>query len=91
MPTQNTTSDLVILDIQESQEETKQENYFSYLRNLLFKGASIKLRQKVIFFRIMATMVNASLTVLKSLSALKKQEKEKNMIKFYNFMIDRVQ
>jgi type IV pilus assembly protein PilC len=51
----------------------------------------MKLRQKVIFFRIMATMVNASLTVLKSLTALKKQEKEKNMIKFYNFMIDRVQ
>ncbi|MBP9812766.1 type II secretion system F family protein, partial [Candidatus Gracilibacteria bacterium] len=51
----------------------------------------IKLRQKVIFFRIMATMVNASLTVLKSLTALKKQEKEKNMIKFYDFMIDRVQ
>ncbi|GAB0175078.1 MAG: type II secretion system F family protein [Candidatus Altimarinota bacterium] len=91
MPTQNTTSDLVILDIQESHEETKQENYFSYLQNLLFKGATIKLRQKVIFFRIMATMVNASLTVLKSLSALKKQEKDKNMIKFYNFMIDRVQ
>jgi type IV pilus assembly protein PilC len=91
MPNQNSTSDLVILDIQEWQEEKVQENYFSYLRNLVFKGASIKLRQKVIFFRIMATMVNASLTVLKSLTALKKQEKEKNMIKFYDFMIDRVQ
>jgi type IV pilus assembly protein PilC len=91
MPTQNSTSDLVILDIQEWQEEKVQENYFSYLRNLVFKWATIKLRQKVIFFRIMATMVNASLTVLKSLTALKKQEKEKNMIKFYDFMIDRVQ
>lgn len=39
----------------------------------------------------MATMVNASLTVLKSLSALKKQEKDKGMIKFYDFMIERVQ
>jgi type IV pilus assembly protein PilC len=89
--TQNATSDLVILDIQEWQEQKKQESYFSYLKNAVFKGASINLRQKVIFFRIMATMVNASLTVLKSLTALKKQEKDKNMIKFYTFMIDRVQ
>jgi type II secretory pathway component PulF len=39
----------------------------------------------------MATMVNASLTVLKSLTALKKQEKDKKMIAFYDFMIERVQ
>lgn len=39
----------------------------------------------------MATMVNANLTVLKSLSALKKQEKQENMIKFYDFMIDKIQ
>lgn len=36
-------------------------------------------------------MVNASLTILKSLTALKKQEKDKNMIKFYDFMITRIQ
>lgn len=62
-----------------------------YLKNFLFKAGSVNLRQKVIFFRIMATMVNASLTVLKSLNALKKQEKDKGMIKFYTFMIERVQ
>ncbi len=87
----NKASDIVILDVQEGQEIKKQESYFIYFKNLLFKWWSIKLRQKVIFFRIMATMTNASLTVLKSLTALKKQEKEKNMIKFYNFMIERVQ
>jgi type IV pilus assembly protein PilC len=86
-----TTSDIVILDIQEGQEEVKQESYLTYLKNILFKWGSITLRQKVIFFRIMATMVNASLTVLKSLNALKKQEKDKWMLKFYTFMIDRVQ
>lgn len=87
----NTASDIVILDIQEGQEIKKQESYLIFLKNMFFNWANIKLRQKVIFFRIMATMVNASLTVLKSLSALKKQEKEKNMIKFYDFMIERVQ
>ncbi len=86
-----TASDIVILDVQEGQEVAKQESYFSYAKNLLFKWGSINLRQKVIFFRIMATMVNASLTVLKSLNALKKQEKDPGMKKFYTFMIDRVQ
>lgn len=52
--------------------------------------AKITLRQKVVFFRIMATMANASMTVLKSLNALHKQERNKNMIKFYEFMIDRI-
>ncbi len=86
-----TASDIVILDIQEGQEVQKQESYITYVKNLLFKWGSINLRQKVIFFRIMATMVNASLTVLKSLNALKKQEKDPGMKKFYTFMIDRVQ
>ena len=87
----NNNSDIVILDVQEGQGVKKQESYFSYLKNIIFKWGSVNLRQKVIFFRIMATMVNASLTVLKSLSALKKQEKDKGMIKFYDFMIERVQ
>ena len=43
------------------------------------------------FFRIMATMTNASMTVLKSLDALKKQEKDKKMLAFYNFVIERIQ
>lgn len=87
----NTASDIVILDIQEGQELKRQDSYLIFLKNMLFKWGSIKLRQKVIFFRIMATMVNASLTVLKSMTALKKQEKDKNMIKFYDFMIEHVQ
>ena len=39
----------------------------------------------------MATMTNASMTVLKSLSTLRKQEKNKMMLRFYDFAIDRVQ
>ncbi len=35
-------------------------------------------------------MTNASMTVLKSLDALKKQEKDKKMLAFYNFVIERV-
>jgi type IV pilus assembly protein PilC len=85
------TQDIIILDIEEWQEIGKEEWILSYIKNFLKPSANISLRQKVIFFRILATMVNASLTVLKSLSSLKKQEKDPNMIKFYTFMIDRIQ
>lgn len=83
--------DIVILNIDEWQEEKKQEWFAEYIGNLFKKKWSINLRQKVIFFRIMATMVNASLTVLKSLNALKKQEKDQKMIDFYTFMIEKIQ
>lgn len=85
------TQDIIILDIEEWQEIGKDEWILSYIKNFLKPSANINLRQKVIFFRILATMVNASLTVLKSLTSLKKQEKDPNMIKFYTFMIDRIQ
>lgn len=83
--------DIVILDIEDWQAEVAQESTLSYLKNMIIKQWSVNLRQKVVFFRILATMVNASLTILKSLSALKKQEKDVKMIKFYDFMIGRIQ
>lgn len=83
--------DIVILDIEDWKRNTERESTFSYIKNFIIKEWSITLRQKVIFFRILATMVNANLTILKSLTALKKQEKDKNMIKFYDFMITRIQ
>lgn len=86
-----TTQDIIILDIEEGQKWAKEESYLKYIKDFIHTEASITLRQKVIFFRILATMVNASLTVLKSLTSLKKQEKDKNMIKLYDFMIDKIQ
>lgn len=83
--------DIVILDIEEWQQVSQKDDLLKYIKNLLSPGATIKLRQKVIFFRILATMVNASLTVLKSLTSLKKQEKDPGMVKFYEFMIDKIQ
>jgi type IV pilus assembly protein PilC len=87
--TQN--QDIVILDIEDGQKEAEVESTLTYIKHFLFKQWSVTLRQKVVFFRILATMVNASLTILKSLSALKKQEKDPKMIAFYDFMITRIQ
>lgn len=83
--------DIVILDIDDGWKEVEVESTADYIKHFFFKQGSINLRQKVVFFRILATMVNASLTILKSLTALRKQEKDAKMIQFYDFMITRIQ
>lgn len=90
MATQQT-QDIVILDIDDGWKEVEVESTADYIKHFFFKQWSINLRQKVVFFRILATMVNASLTILKSLTALRKQEKDAKMIQFYDFMITRIQ
>lgn len=82
---------LVILDVEEGKSTEQKRGLANYLQGFLQSQGSIKLRQKVVFFRIMATMINASMTVLKSLSALRKQERNKNMIRFYDFAIERIE
>lgn len=82
---------LVILDVEEEQVIEEDKSFGAYLKNFLKHRSKITLREKVVFFRIMATMTNASMTVLKSLTALRRQEKQKHMIEFYDFVIDRVQ
>ncbi|MBB1553796.1 type II secretion system F family protein [Candidatus Gracilibacteria bacterium] len=81
---------LVILDVEESAAAKEAPSIMSYIKGFFKNAGGITLRQKVVFFRIMATMTNASMTVLKSLDALKKQEKDKKMLAFYNFVIERV-
>lgn len=81
---------LVILDVEESAAAKEAPSIMSYIKGFFKNTWGITLRQKVVFFRIMATMTNASMTVLKSLDALKKQEKDKKMLAFYNFVIERV-
>lgn len=88
---QEQNQNIIILDIEDSKVHVEKETVGEYIKKFLIAQWSINLRQKVVFFRILATMVNASLTILKSLTALRKQEKEKNMLKFYDFMIEHIQ
>ena len=59
--------DIVILDIEDGKNTSNQESLLSYIKHFIVSEGSITLRQKVVFFRILATMVNANLTILKSL------------------------
>ncbi|PID84154.1 hypothetical protein CSB09_02660 [Candidatus Gracilibacteria bacterium] len=91
MPQTQNSQNIVILDVEGKEKIVKKESTLQYLIGIVRKTGAISLREKVIFFRSMATMVNASMTVLKGLSALRRQEKVPNMQKFYDFMIDRIQ
>lgn len=53
----------------------------------LISKQKIKLEQKVIFFRLLATMVNAGLSVMKAVGILEKQEKDVLLKKAYSNII----
>jgi len=79
-------SDLLILDTQNEQTEaSKKVSGFSMdtIDAWLISKQKIKLEQKVIFFRLLATMVNAGLSVMKAVNILEKQEKDVLLKKAY--------
>lgn len=79
-------SDILILDTQNEQSEvSKKTSGFSMdkIDAWLISKQKIKLEQKVIFFRLLATMVNAGLSVMKAVSILEKQEKDVLLKKAY--------
>lgn len=86
----NNSQNLVILDVEDNSIRKEKRSTFSTIKSTLLREHSMTLRQKVVFFRILATMVNANLTILASLRALLKQEKAKNLIIFYEFMIEKL-
>ncbi len=86
-----TTDNLVILNVEDGAVHQEKKDLMKKLQDWLEPTRNLKLRQKVVFFRMLATMVNASLTVLKSLQALRKQEKDKKIQQFYDYMIANVQ
>ncbi len=56
----------------------------------LIKQQKISTKQKVVFFRLLATMVNAGLPMLKSLAILQKQEQNAILLNIYTQIIDQI-
>ncbi|HBA45193.1 TPA: hypothetical protein DEG21_01135 [Patescibacteria group bacterium] len=81
--------ELLILD--SKQEETKKEQTsfgLDKINEWLLEQQKINLKSKVVFFRLLATMVNAGISVLKSITILEKQEKNLVLKKLYTNIID---
>lgn len=89
--TTNTNQNLIILDVEETIDKSESKTLWQKISESFSFFSKISLRDKVVFFRIMATMTNASMTVLKSLVALRRQEKKKKMQKFYDYIIEQIQ
>ncbi len=89
--TTDTNQNLIILDVEETIDVQESKSFFQRILEGVTPKSRITLREKVVFFRIMATMTNASMTVLKSLTALRRQEKTKKIQKFYDYVIEQVQ
>lgn len=85
--------ELIIQDTpQEVTNHDKKTSAFSLeaIDAWLIKQQKITTKQKVIFFRLLATMVNAGLPMLKSLTILQKQEPNPILQNIYTTIIDQI-
>ena len=81
---------LIILD--SSKENAKKADSFVFsldsVNDWLVSKQKVSLKSKVIFFRLLSTMVNAWISVLKSISILDKQESDPILRKLYSNIIE---
>jgi type IV pilus assembly protein PilC len=82
-------ADFIILDSKTTEQEHVKSGGFSLeaLDAWLVSRQKVTLEQKVIFFRLLATMVNAGLSVMKAVNILEKQEKNIILKRAYEYMI----
>ena len=82
-------SDFIILDSKMEKQESNEPRGFSMdaFDAWLVSKQKIKFEHKVIFFRLLATMVNAGLSIMKSVNILEKQEKNVLLKRAYENII----
>jgi type IV pilus assembly protein PilC len=80
-------SDLIVLDgetIESSQKNMESSaSFIDRLNDWMISQQKIKIKQKVLFYRLLATMVNAGISIIKAIAILQKQEKDPLLIKLY--------
>ena len=63
------------------------KNFIEKINDALVSMQSIKVKDKLVFYRLLATMTNAGMTLVKSIQVLELQEKnpvlKKNIMNFY--------
>jgi len=84
-------SDFIILDTKPAEQKTIKNKGMNFnlasIDEWIVSRQNIKLEQKVIFFRLLATMVGAGLSIMKAITILGKQEKNVLLQKAYEHMI----
>ena len=70
-------------------QENTVENFFDKVNNYLISLSTLKVKEKVVFFRLLATMLNAWVWVVKSVTILEKQEKSQALKKIlWTFIVE---
>ena len=84
--------DIIIQDSQSTNQNQKKKRDFSLdsIDAWMISRQKVKTKQKVIFFRLLATMANAGLPVMKSLSILQKQENNPVMQGIYTKIVENI-
>lgn len=79
--------ELIINDVQGEAADSQNLSFLQKFELWMLSQQKMKTKQKVIFFRLLATMANAGLPILKSLSILERQEKDMVAKAYFTRMI----
>jgi type IV pilus assembly protein PilC len=66
------------------------KNWLESFENILVSGKKMKLKDKMTFYRLLATMVNAGLTVLQAIKILRDEQKNPSVKKIEAKMIENI-
>jgi len=86
------TNNIIILSEKfETPKNIKQKSWWEAINDALITNQKVKLKDKVTFYRLLATMVNAGLTVLQAIKVLHNEQKNPVMKKVQEAMIRDIQ
>lgn len=79
-------SDIFILDEEQKKSSSndrfkEQKSFMEKINEYLLSKQSLKVKDKVVFYRLLSTMINSWITLIKSVQILEKQEKEWTVLK----------
>ena len=86
-------SDIIILDNKEQNTKinwtSKKKNFLTRLNNVFLSFQRIKIRDKVVFYRLISVMLDSWMTLIKGITTLEKQEKNKYIKEMYqDFLVN---
>ncbi len=85
-----TKEQIIILSEQFEGPKEKKQSWWELINDILVTNQKVKLKDKVTFYRLLATMVNAGLTILQALKVLKDDQKNPVMKKIETTMIENI-
>lgn len=87
----NNNSIIILSEKFEAPKNLVQKSWWQAINDVLLSNQKVKLKDKVTFYRLLATMVNAGLTVMQALKVLHDEQKNPVMKRVQESMIRDIQ